>query len=264
MTTPRKFKSAHLKVDRAEKHVRELNALLKEKRPFRYILETNTKTRQRSIYAEKNDAVVDEASLIGADVLQSLRTAIDHAYWEIVSPMALDARSRKAVQFPFSETADRLEKAVNNRLAQRVSPEFFDFIVGLRPHGEAGGNQLLFLLHDFNATDKHRMLIPTADYKSLNTDEMRKLIPDFPQMFRGPIEFGGNRRDMTWGIRLTMRQRLGVPGLRTRGVFKQEINVPVQITFKVGNARADLLLVPTLQKLVGLVRAILADMERFA
>lgn len=256
------LKSAYLKIDRAAEHVDELSALLREKRPFRYVLETNTKTNERSTYAKKDEAVVDRCALIAGEALYALRSALDHAYWVVVSPIASDERARKAVQFPFSETAARLEEGVKNRLAHKVSTDFFSFIVGLSPHGETGGNSLLYLLHDWNATDKHRTLVPTADYSALDFAILRKQIPDMPNI-TGHITTSQGGRDITWPLRPDIRKGLGLPGLPIARIYEQELEVPVDIVFPIAQPGALLELEPTLNQLVGLVRSIVGDMERF-
>jgi hypothetical protein len=71
--------SAFLKIDRAAKHIEELNELVHQTRPFGYIIETNTETGQRSAFPTKNEAVIDAMALIIGDVVHNLRSALDHA-----------------------------------------------------------------------------------------------------------------------------------------------------------------------------------------
>jgi hypothetical protein len=131
--------NAILKVQRALEHISELNQLFQKKRPFTYILETNVKTGQRATFAKTNELVVDAAALICGDAIHNLRSALDHAYWEIVSPFASTDSERERLQFPFSKTAARLVRNVEQRLANKVSPSFFQAILDLKPHGEKGG-----------------------------------------------------------------------------------------------------------------------------
>ncbi|PIV44623.1 MAG: hypothetical protein COS27_01300, partial [Nitrospirae bacterium CG02_land_8_20_14_3_00_41_53] len=185
--------SAALKIDRATEHVNELNELFQKQRPFSYILETNTKTGQRATFAKKNEAVIHRAALICGDVIHNLRSALDHAYWEVVSPVATTEKERRLLQFPFSETEARLDETVKTRLADRVSPSFYQTLIDLKPHGEPGGNELLSLIHKLDIIDKHKLLIPTGDYTRLSSEMLIKQVPDFP---RGLINcgFGQNNR----------------------------------------------------------------------
>ena len=188
--------SAALKIDRATEHVNELNELFQKQRPFSYILETNTKTGQRATFAKKNEAVIHRAALICGDVIHNLRSALDHAYWEVVSPVATTEKERRLLQFPFSETEARLDETVKTRLADRVSPSFYQTLIDLKPHGEPGGNELLSLIHKLDIIDKHKLLIPTGDYTRLSSEMLIKQVPDFP---RGLINCGfGQNNTGTW------------------------------------------------------------------
>jgi hypothetical protein len=251
-------KNAYLKIDRAAKHINELNELFHDKRPFRYVVETNTHTRQRATYAKKDEAVADEAAIIAGDALHCLRTALDYAYWNRVSPLATSDRERKKVQFPFSETAARLDAAVASRLAKRVSPEFFHYLVELRPHGEAGGNEMLYLLHDRDTVDKHRDLVPTGDYKKLSSEIVRRQVPDFPE---GIIDggFGQNHRDVVWPLHHSIKSRLGLPGLPLGRILEHELDVPVDVVFQIRGSGSPKQLIPTLHVLSGMVRNIVKD-----
>lgn len=224
------LRSANLKIQRATKHINELSECLREKQPFTYILETDTQTNRRATYAKKDVSAVEEATIIAGDILYNLRSALDHAYWQVVSSVATSIGGESSVQFPFSKTAARLEEAVKNRLAHKVSPEFFTFIVALKPHGEPGGNDLLYLLHDENGVDKHRALIPVGDYTRLSSDSIRSQVPDFPSGLIN-CDFGQNRRDIVWPLHQSIRASLGLPGLPLANIIEKKLNVPVQVAF---------------------------------
>lgn len=247
--------SALSKIDRAAKHIDELNEVLSEKRPFRYVVETDAHASQRSILAKRNPAVISEVTNVAADIVHNLRTALDHAYWEIVSPFAKTKREEKNVQFPFSETAARLEEAVKNRYANRVSASFFQALMDLKPHGEPGGNELLYLVHKLDAVDKHKFPIPTADYKTMLASDIRAQVPDFPTAFTGTIGCGGNGRDVLWGYGYWIPQDwIGKALPDTPHIFEKEIDVPVEIVLRVLFDYQPAPLVPTLYKLADVTR----------
>jgi hypothetical protein len=252
--------SASLKINQATKHIASLNKLFSEQRPFSYIIKTDTNTRERTLFAKKNEAVADCAALICGDAIHNLRTALDHVYWEIVSPVANTDSERRNIQFPFNRTEAQLRIAITQGIAQRVSPVFCQALVDLKPHGEPGGNELLYLLHEVDILDKHKLLIPTADYKKLSTNILRPQIPDFPGGFRGTI-FGGNSGyDLQWQY-MQVPENLGTPVAPSTHIFERELNVPVDIVFAVrmeGDLRP---MVPTLNKLVDVVRAAIHSMR---
>lgn len=117
--------SSAVKLNRASKRIEELNTFLREQRPFAYVVQTDVITGERATFAKKNEAIADEAAAIAGDAVHNIRTALDHAYWDIVRPFAQGSRQERAVQFPFSDKAADLEKAIKNRLAHQVSDRFF-------------------------------------------------------------------------------------------------------------------------------------------
>ncbi|MBS3650808.1 hypothetical protein KEU06_19535 [Pseudaminobacter sp. 19-2017] len=242
-----------LKVDRASKGVRDLNELFRERRPFGYFVETNTKTCKRATFAKKNKTVVNEAAIMCGEIIHNLRSALDHVYWEIVSPFASTERERKKVQFPFCEEAGRLQKTVEDRLADRVSPKFFKAIMDLKPHGEPGGNELLYLIDKLDILDKHRLLIPTGDYTRISEQLLRAQVPDFPQdLSIDCVIFGSNQRDIMWGVPRHVLARIDLGGIRppTLNQFEKELDVPVDIVFEIGGDGTPRPVIPTLHALV--------------
>lgn len=241
--------NAMLKIHRATEHFNELNALFQKKRPFTYILETNTKTGQRATFAKRNEAVINRAALICGDVVHNIRAALDHAYWEIVSPVATTDKEMRNLQFPFSETEARLDEAIKTRLADRVSPAFYQALLDLKPHGEPGGNEFLALIHKLDILDKHKLLIPTGDYTRLSSEMLIKQVPDFPRGL-GNCGFGQNHRDVAWSIPPMNRGQRRSAKIPESGILEQELNVPVDIVFTVAGCVHFRPVIPTLHNLI--------------
>ena len=233
--------SALAKLQWASKRINELNDVLVEERPFTYILETNNQTGQRSTFAKRNETEIANCALACGEIIQGLRSALDHAYWEIVSPCATTSGAQRAIQFPFSETASRLAKAIENRLAHRVSQRFYDTIFALSPHGEAGGNKLLYLIDKLNVPDKHRTLTPIGDYKTLSFEVIKSQVPDFPPSIISAT-FGMNGRDVVWGF----ANPLGDVG----SIVQEELDVPIQVVLPIPELDGVAPMVPTLNKLL--------------
>jgi hypothetical protein len=239
--------SALAKVDRASKHIADLNDLFRKSRPFSYVVETNQKSGYCFTYAERNEAVICEATTIAGDAVQNLRAALDHAYWEIVSPFASNPREERAIQFPFSETLARLDEAVKNRLAHRVSDAFFKAVINLRPYGEPGGNILLYLVHDLGATDRHKFPTPVADYKEIVGRDLRRQVPHFPASSDHTRFQIGNVTSASGGRVLDIRWKIAPLGFLDREFTdKREIDIPVEIVFSVRAEGARYPMVPTL------------------
>jgi hypothetical protein len=243
--------SAALKIDRAEKHVAELTKLFSETPPFSFVVRTNTATGDRSVGSRENKAIVDGAAGICGDAIHNLRSALDHAYWEIVSPTA-SKEEEKQVQFPFRETKPRFDKAVTEGFPNRVSPKFRDAMLGLRAYKEAGGNKTLYLIHEFDILDKHKLLIPTSDYTKFSSDMLRKQVPDFPANLTTNIATSGGLAGVGWRNKGVPRDQLGKPVPPTLNQFERELELPVHIVFRVD---LDLyLVIPTLSELIKVTR----------
>jgi hypothetical protein len=254
--------SAMLKIHRATEHVNELNAMFQKKRPFTYVLETNIKTGQRATFARRNEAVINRAALICGDVVHNIRSALDHAYWEIVSPVATTDRERQNVQFPFCETEARLDEAIKTRLADKVSQAFYQALFDLKPHGESGGNEFLALIHRLDILDKHKLLIPTGDYTRLSSEMLIKQVPDFPSGF-GIVNciFGQSHRDVSWSIPPMNRGQRRSAKIPESGILEQELNVPVEIVFTVTGSDRFRPIIPTLHKLIDVAETTVSIMR---
>ena len=240
---------ADSKIDRAKKHVADLNELLAKAPPFLYTLETNLNTRKRSTGVKKNEATLLEAALITGDAVQNMRSSLDHTYWEIVCPFAATPKETRGVQFPFSETEARLDAAVKNRLADRVSPAFFQAVIDLKPYGDDGGNSVLYLIHELGILDRHKLLIPTADYKTLTGATLRQQVPDFPTQI-DRIGFSHGYRDVEWGIGDADARFYTKPVTLARGILEEELDVAVDIILPMSLGGPRKALVPTLYQLV--------------
>ena len=245
--------SALSKIDWATKRIDELNELLREKRPFAYVVETNVMTRKRTTFAKKEHSVVNEATNIAADALHNLRAALDHAYWRIVSPFAKTTKEERAIQFPFSETAARLDEAIKNRLAHRASPTFAKTLLDLAPHGEPSGNKLLYLVHHYDSINKHRVPIPSADYTGLSSKAVREQVPDFPQGFNiEDTTVSGCR--FQWDLGDVNPATFGTLVTPTTCVFERKLSIPVEIVFVMGLSLTPTPMVPILHQAANVVR----------
>lgn len=252
--------SASLKIDRASEHVNELNVLFQKQLPFTYVLETDTKAGQRATFAKRNESVIHRAAIICGDAVHNLRAALDHAYWEIVSPFVTTDREGKQVQFPFSETEARLDDAVTKRLANRVSPSFHKLLLDMKPYGELGGNEYLSLIHELDILDKHKLLIPTGDYTRISSEILIKQVPDFP---RGLVNcgFGQNNRDVVWNIQPMNRAQRRAARIPGDGVLEQILDVPVEIVFKVTGYVNSPPVIQTLHKMINVTNSTIQAMR---
>jgi hypothetical protein len=257
-----KLKSAYLKLGHACECIRKLNEILGKERPFTYVVETDTSSKQRATFAKKNETVIDQMALLCGDTVHNLRTALDHAYWEVVSPFTKTDRERRNTQFPFCELSERLTEAITNRFADRIGQTFVDALAALNPYGESGGNQMLYLIDAMDRLDKHRLLTPIGDYTTLSSDMVRKQVPDFPAGMVN-CSFGNNRRDVGWSYQGVITD-IGSIVPPSTCVFEKELDVPVSVIFMIAEPTYTGPVIPTLNQMADVVRQILAIMKPFA
>lgn len=247
--------SALAKLNRATKQIAELNDLFRETPPFTYVLETNTATGERATFAKKDDLIVAEAETIIGDVIHNLRNALDHVYWDVVSPFATTPNEERRIQFPFCESKDRMNDAIKSRLADRVSSAFVQSVISLRPYGGPDGNEYLFMLYRFDALDKHRLPVPTGDYKSINFGLLREQVPDFPAFLMGTMHCGMNRRDVVWKSDLAKTRSGGLGDVSSPDglIFEKKLDLPVEIIFYI--ATSPMPVIPVLNQLVDVTKS---------
>ena len=258
---PTRFKSAYLMIDRAAKHIADLNDIIRKNPPFIYTLETDTQTGERSTFAKNNEAVIDNIGVISREVINHLRTALDHAYWGIVSPLVTDTRKHKAIQFPFSESPDGLDGAIKQRFAHLVGSNFVEAIKRFKPHGEPGGNKLLYIIHYIDKIGKHRSLAPIGDYTRISSEIIKRQVPDFPSGLVN-IGFGRNYRDVGWNSSNIDRADLVKIVPPFLHIFHKELDVPVQVVFVIREASYEGPVIPTLNQMVDVVKEVISVLDR--
>jgi hypothetical protein len=135
---------------------------------------------------------------------------------------------RAKIQFPFCKVEARFENELRTRLADRVGVEFCERLASLKPFQGNSGSLFLGLVHWMNIKDKHIHLLPVAEFKTLSSEQMQKLVPDFPSGFTN-IELGQNSRDIGW--RSPHMIQIVAPPLATR--IETRLEVPVEAMFTV-------------------------------
>jgi hypothetical protein len=222
---------------------------LAENTPFTYVVQTNILTGERATLAKEREDVTAKAAAIAGDSAHNLRSALDHAYWDIVHPFANTPDEERKIQFPFASTEERLARVAKSRLADRVSEHFFESICLLKPYAGGGGNFFLYLIEYLDIPDKHRTLIPVGDYTRLSTDMIRHQVPDFPAGLTN-VAFGRNRRDVVWHVDRIAEMDLGEAVPPTTYLFEKSLVVPVEVRLAVEDYGLLAPMVPTLRRLV--------------
>ena len=166
-------------------------------------------------------------------MVHSLRVAIEHAYVAVVKPMVTDESARKKIKFPSSRIPDEFPHRCKVCLAYRVSNEFAEAIISLRPHGGPDGDRELYLICQMNNEAKHQGLVPIGYYTSWTVGKLRKQIPDLlPGLDdSSSFGFGQNGVDASWpGRPFSINERI-VKKVPLDGRLRREILVKIDIGF---------------------------------
>jgi hypothetical protein len=106
----------------------------------------------------------DEFSALIGDIVQNLRSALDHLAWHLVktSPVFPKAEDRN-IYFPIFETAQEYRKGKLRKI-EGMTDAAIQAIDAIKPYyrldGFGIGNPALYWLSAINLQDKHRLLIP--------------------------------------------------------------------------------------------------------
>lgn len=151
-----------VKIERAKKHLADFEAQAEAFRDaYTHVVgtETDSKTRQSIQYFAKLPISRFEVLAIAGDVLQNLRSALDHLAFQLVEAgecRAIGEKRGKSIGFPICEKPTDYEtmKARKIKGARKMAIKAIDT---LKPY--KGGNTALWRLHYVNNIDKHRHLI---------------------------------------------------------------------------------------------------------
>jgi hypothetical protein len=242
------------KVKRAKHHIADLDHRIQRFftgpiNPYPIIKENDPKTGDLVFKLGKCTAIPEDFPLIIGDILQNLRTALDHLIWQLIL-------SNKSVPkigtsgFPIMKSAKEYKSESLKKL-KGMAPEAIEMINALKSYG--GGNEDLFGLHLLNNADKHRLLLVVGTAHVATTFQI-ELSPT-PQEVRIPLppERSYPLKDGTEIYR--------IPQEASR--FKDDPKFSFQIAFGDGDVMNGEPLLPPLHQLADLIDTIIVKFDRF-
>ena len=164
------FDSALAKIERAEKHIDDLerafNLFIKTHRQKTSV--TNDPNTGELLFEVSFDCgIPSEFALISGDAIHNLRAALDHATWELVG---IDGgKQDRYLAFPAGKTMTDYEAACNGIETPRDDTKKFLFSVGAYPGGKGWK---LYGLRTLDNLDKHQILTPVIGATKIGRFEM--------------------------------------------------------------------------------------------
>lgn len=166
MTEP-SLDGAFAKLDRADAHLRGLKKSLEgflEEHPYGVVSQEDPDTGECVLYGKvrKRPPVLDWGVCIG-DVVQNLRSALDHLAWQLALQHRPDEEPPANTAFPIFKDKDRFLVEVANSKRSPIAgidPAVHERIRELQPcyRGNRPWADPLWVLHRLANDDKHRML----------------------------------------------------------------------------------------------------------
>lgn len=238
------FHSARLKVERAVRHVNELQAVIATflKTDFHRVwIDVDPQTGEHIVRYETAPAPQPVPLIIG-DAIHNLHTTLDHIASDIAERAGLNSNR---VHFPKHETRDALEKSREFREIVQAAPNLSAVILDeIRPY--KAGNYPLWALGKLDNVDKHKLLIPTVAITKLTglsaIDSNYNFLSDVTVI----IDAGG---------------RMDIAGFGRPSKITENGKPSFDITFPKGSYFELEPIVPTLLQLTQLVKGVIDTLE---
>jgi hypothetical protein len=169
-----------LKIERAKKHIEDLNVALgafKDSNPYEVAAKRDPQTRQLIYYVSKASATPASVPTITGDILQNLRSALDHLAYQmfLVGTGGLKGAGFK-IYFPIERSVHQFKSRFEGKV-EGMRTDAKDAIRALEPYNGGKGHDF-WVLNELNNIDKHRLLV-TVGYSFRRVDIMPTLLADF-------------------------------------------------------------------------------------
>ncbi|GJL94217.1 MAG: hypothetical protein DHS20C05_06220 [Hyphococcus sp.] len=155
------FFGPFLKVERADKHIRELEEIFRShiNSHVKSALSKTDEDGREKAFAALSGLLPPATPTIIGDAIHNLRVSLDHAYWVAVRRNA--GQFYRFCGFPFGKKRADIENSINGWPdASKPKQCVIDFILDDVQPFEGGGFSL-YDLHRLDITDKHDVLLPS-------------------------------------------------------------------------------------------------------
>jgi hypothetical protein len=172
--------SVRAKLARSQEHAQAINNEIRAwhgRHPYSLIKKRNSDSTRHSLIVRINEpARFESLSLMAADCLSNLRSALDHLIYAIAvhecSPNTLADKIAKKLMFPITDSEDRFNDAINRGTLGNISSDVRAAVKRVQPYVRKHEKlpPLLAILRDLNDINKHRLLMLV--YGSLASEDL--------------------------------------------------------------------------------------------
>jgi len=184
-----RFEGSRLKVERADKHISDINSLLRVfigSDFYDLAVDKHIDSGENFLRCSiKSRLEEKKIALIVGDALHNLRSALDFLYYETVT--LCNGTSTKWTRFPFADTREQLIGRLDSALERKQITRSVHSLILTVVKPYQTGNITLWTLDDLNITDKHELLIPVLKLVMLRDvrfeDEQHRPLPSLQSEF---------------------------------------------------------------------------------
>lgn len=165
------------KIARARELIQELRDAVAEyhkSNPYDVRTRIDLQTRRLIYYVAAVKEIPPRIKLITGDVIQNLRSALDHLTYKLFITAGGSSASSRHIHFPIAQDETTFNSADTQRKMKGIAQPAIDAISALKPY--RCGNEILWQIQELNNRDKHRLLITAgASFGSMDiTAHMRE------------------------------------------------------------------------------------------
>jgi hypothetical protein len=151
------------KITRANQHILDFQLALAafyKTNPYSIGVKIDPQSGNRIYFVAKVDPVPDTLETIAADIIQNLRSPLDHIAHQLVVDARNGAEPDWTVYYPISGSAAYYPSTRGGKI-KGVRQEVVDAIDASEPY-KGGRGHALWQLNELNKPDKHELLIATG------------------------------------------------------------------------------------------------------
>jgi hypothetical protein len=152
-----------LKIERAKEHVRDLDSAMESFRssnPYGFRIENDAQTGDKLHYLNIRVETPNSFALMIGDAVHNLRTSLDHLAWQLVEANGNTPKiGVGGTQFPIYDSPSKLKTGGVAEI-QGITSDAQKLVNSIKPY--KGGCDDLWILHELDLMDKHRLLFATA------------------------------------------------------------------------------------------------------
>jgi hypothetical protein len=173
------------KLDRAKQLETELQTEIKtyfDSHPYEVGTKTDSQSQRLIYYVAKADKVPQKLALLTGDVIQNLRSSLDHLAYLLYTMGPGNGTQGNHIYFPIAQDRATYEKEKHRKTAG-MSQAAMNLIDSVKPY--KSGNDLLWKIHELNRIDKHRLLVTVgSSYRSMDIGAHihAMMIKEFPDI----------------------------------------------------------------------------------